>query len=318
MKNIVIIIILLFGSLLGNAQTASDLTNLETPTLDETSGLLFYNANLITHTDSGGKAELYELNPTTGAVTKTVEITNATNVDWEDIAQDASYIYIGDIGNNSGNRTDLKIYKISKTDYDTNDGKVTAEIISFSYADQLDFSRRTNKTNWDAEGLISYHAKLLIFTKNWIDNTTNVYAIPKTTGKHKAVLVSSYNTNGLITGADISPDHSVIYLTGYSTSEAPFLYTIHNIPSDTLDIFSGKTSEKTPDIVSIGHQVEGVALFEITPKIHRLYISNEKFSTSIGPIKIAIPAKLLLIEIDTSTWTETPIEENSHPPFKSH
>jgi hypothetical protein len=34
------------------------------------------------------------------AVLRTVAITNATNVDWEDIAQDASYIYIGDIGNN--------------------------------------------------------------------------------------------------------------------------------------------------------------------------------------------------------------------------
>lgn len=301
MKPIATLLLLWFGILTASAQIAKDITTLETPALDETSGLLFYNNTLITHTDSGGKAQLYEINATTGAVTRTVDITNATNVDWEDIAQDAAYIYIGDIGNNSGNRTDLKIYKISKADYDTSDGKVTAEIISYSYADQLDFTPSPNMTNWDAEGLISYGDRLLIFTKNWVDHNTNVYAIPKTSGTHSAVLVSSYNTNGLITGADSSPDEEVIYLIGYSTSEAPFMYTIHDIPENSLDIFSGKISDKIVDIVSLGYQVEGIALFEMTPTTDRLYLSNEKFSASLGPIKIKVPAKLLGIEIDAQT-----------------
>lgn len=301
MKPIATLLLLWFGILTAGAQIAEDITILETPVLDETSGLLFYNDTLITHTDSGGKAEVYEINATTGAVTRTVEITNATNVDWEDITQDAAYIYIGDIGNNSGNRTDLKIYKISKADYNASDGKVSAEIISYSYADQLDFTRHPNQTNWDAEGLISYGDRLLIFTKNWVDLKTNVYAIPKTSGTHSAVLVSSYNTNGLITGADSSPDEKVIYLIGYSTSEAPFMYTIHDIPENSLDIFSGKISDKIVDIVSLGYQVEGIALFEMTPTAHRLYLSNEKFSASFGPIKIKVPAKLLGIEIDAQT-----------------
>ena len=316
MKHLVTTIILLFAFLTASAQTALDLTNLQTPALDETSGLLFYNNNIITHTDSGGKAELYEINVTTGAITRTIGITNATNVDWEDITQDASYIYIGDIGNNSGNRTDLKIYKISKEDYNTNDGAVTAEIIAYSYIDQFDFTRSPNNTNWDAEGLISYGDKLLLFTKNWGDKKTNVYSIPKKSGTHSAVLVSSYNTNGLITGADISPDESVIYLTGYSTSEAPFVYTIHNIPQNSLDIFSGKTSEKISDIVSIGYQVEGIALFEITATKHRLYLSNEKFTASLGPIKIAVPAKLLLIEIDAQTLSLPVPDTTSELPIK--
>lgn len=301
MKPIATLLLLWFGILTASAQIAKDITTLETPVLDETSGLLFYNNTLITHTDSGGKAELYEINATTGAITRTVDITNATNVDWEDIAQDAAYIYIGDIGNNSGNRTDLKIYKISKADYNTSDGKVTAEIISYSYADQLDFTPSPNMTNWDAEGLISYGDRLLIFTKNWVDLKTNVYAIPKTSGTHSAVLVSSYNTNGLITGADSSPGEKVIYLIGYSTSEAPFMYTIHDIPENSLDIFSGKISDKIVDIVSLGYQVEGIALFEMTPTTHRIYLSNEKFSASLGPIKIKVPAKLLGIEIDAQT-----------------
>jgi hypothetical protein len=54
----------------------------------------FYNNNIITHNDSGGQANLYEINASTGAVLRTVAITNATNVDWEDIAQDALLISI--------------------------------------------------------------------------------------------------------------------------------------------------------------------------------------------------------------------------------
>jgi hypothetical protein len=57
----------------------------------------------------------------------------------------------------------LKIYKISKEDYDDADDTAAAEIIS--YINQLDFTPKLNNTNWDAEGLISYGDKLLIFSK---------------------------------------------------------------------------------------------------------------------------------------------------------
>jgi hypothetical protein len=149
--------------------------------------------------------------------------------------------------------------------------------------------------------LISYGDKLLLFSKNWADNRVNVYAIPKTTGTHAAVLESSYNTNGLITGAETSLNEKVIYLTGYSSSAAPFMFTIHNIPDNSLDIFSGIISEKISNIVSLGNQVEAVALFEITASKHRLYISNEKYIASFGSTTIAFPAKLWFIEIDAVT-----------------
>ena len=303
MKYVLTLIFLFFGLLTIKSQTAIEITNLQTPDLDENSGLIFYNNNIITFNDSGGEANLYEINGSTGNITRTVTITNATNVDWEDITQDASYIYIGDIGNNNGNRTDLKIYKIAKNDYNGYDDVAVAEIISYSYADQLDFTSNPNNTNWDAEGLISYGDQLLIFSKNWVDNRVNVYSTPKTNGTHSALLESSYNTNGLITSAEISLNETIIYLTGYSSSQAPFMYTIHGIPNNSLDIFSGVISEKISNIVPIGNQVEAIALFEITPNKHRLYISNEKFIFSYEDITIIFPPKLWLIEIDAETVT---------------
>ena len=303
MKYLITLIFLFFGLLTIKSQTASEITNIQTPDLDENSGLIFYNNNIITFNDSGGEANLYEINASTGNITRTVTITNATNVDWEDITQDASYIYIGDIGNNNGNRTDLKIYKIAKNDYNGSDDIAVAEIISYSYADQLDFTSNPNNTNWDAEGLISYSDQLLIFSKNWVDNRVNVYSIPKTNGTYSALLESSYNTNGLITSAEISLNENIIYLIGYSNSQAPFMYTIHGIPNNSLDIFSGIISEKVSNIVPLGNQVEAIALFEITPNQHRLYISNEKFIFSYEDITIIFPPKLWLIEIDAETIT---------------
>lgn len=299
MKKIFTIILLLFNLLTISSQTI----DLQTPALDQNSGLLFYNSKLISHNDSGGDASLYEIDTSTGAITRTVTISNATNVDWEDLTQDTSYIYIGDFGNNFGNRTNLRIYKISKDDYNNND-TVTAEIISYSYADQLDFTSNINNHNWDAEALISYGDKLLIFSKNWVDNKVNVYAIPKTSGTHIANIESTYNTNGLITGADTSSDESIIYLTGYTDSAPPFMYTIHNIPNNSLDVFTGTVSDKITDITPIGNQVEAIAYKETTASKHNLYISNEKFTTVFNSIPFNFPAKLRTIQIDVAE-TET-------------
>lgn len=274
---------------------------------------MFYNNKLFTFNDSGGQAEIYEINSSNGSIVRTITINNATNVDWEDITQDATHIYIGDIGNNNGNRTDLKIYKISKSDFDDADNIATAETISYYYANQTTFNSLPNNNNWDAEGLISFGDKLLIFTKNWVNNMVNVYSIPKISGSYSAQFVSTYNTNGLITGADISFNEDVIYLTGYSSSQAPFMYTIHNISASNLDIFSGNVSPKITNIVPLGNQVEAISLFEITPTKHRLYISNEKYTFTSGPISITFPAKLWFIELNADTFLSLDtIDSNNH------
>jgi hypothetical protein len=63
-------------------------------------------------------------------------------------------------------------------DYDDADDTAAAEIISYSYTNQLDFTPKLNNTNWDAEGLISWRQTTYIF-ENWADNKVDVYSIPK-------------------------------------------------------------------------------------------------------------------------------------------
>lgn len=245
-------------------------------TISETSGLLFFNGKLITHNDSGDAANLYELDTITGNILRTITINNATNVDWEDITQDDTYIYIGDFGNNSnGNRQDLKIYRILKSDY-TNNTSVASETITFNYEDQTDFTSQPNNTNFDAEAISTYKEGLVIFTKNWKDNTVNAYTIPKTIGNHSAKKVSSYNSNGLITGSTYNKEDDSFLLCGYTNQTGePFLVHIkvNGILND--DIFSG-IIERTDINPTLGtSQVEGITL--ISGK--KYFLSREKVTT---------------------------------------
>lgn len=253
--------------------------------LSESSGAIFFNDRLISHNDSGGENKLYELDTISGLVAGTVTISNATNVDWEDITQDNTNIYIGDIGNNvSGNRTDLKIYKVSKTDYLSSE-TVNAQTIAFSYSDQTDFTPKTaNTTEWDAEALISFDANnLILFTKNWADGITKGYVIPKTAGTYSvSPLSTTLNSGGLITGGTYNPLTAKLYLVGYTNPALqPFVWESEGFSGS--DVFSG-TNTKTAISSFSFEQAEAIAYVDA----NRYFITSESFSNIISNYAKAI------------------------------
>src|SRR5258706_2163656 len=114
-------------------------------TLVESSGLQMAGNFLWSFNDGGGAAAIYRIDTLSNTILQTVTLTGATNVDWEDIAFDGSYFYVGDFGNNAnGARVDLKIYKFALSaipaDYVVN--PVVAipaneiEVINFTYSNQ--------------------------------------------------------------------------------------------------------------------------------------------------------------------------------------
>jgi hypothetical protein len=191
----------------------------------ETSGLIYYEKHIWTFNDSGGKPEIYKIDKETGKIIRTVILENAENHDWEDITQDEKYIYIGDFGNNKGNRTDLKIYKISKKQIASkkNRIKVTAEILEFSYNDQTSYEIRNRNNDFDCESMVSFGDSLIIFTKNWVNGQTRMYKLPKTPGRYELDKVSSFNIDGLATGADFNKDNNVLLIIGYK-DRIPFIW----------------------------------------------------------------------------------------------
>jgi len=225
--------------MLSHGQQVTFITDLQ-DLLNESSGLIYLEEDLITHNDSGGEPALYEIDSVSGDITRTVILRNATNIDWEDICYDTAYIYIADFGNNDGSRTDLKIYRISTSDYFMDNDTVTAEIIRFNYSDQTDYTPKPYTTNYDAEAIISYNDSLYIFTKNWGNYRTNIYALPKTPGTYQLEKIDSINTQGLVTGATYNSLPNTILLTGY-TLDSPFIIEISDF---TFNEFSGGTIER--------------------------------------------------------------------------
>lgn len=268
LRSLALFFLLFLNSFTSQGQIGNLKEKFELPSeVNETSGLLFYNGKIITHNDSGDNANLYELDSISGNLLRTININNATNVDWEDITEDENHIYIGDIGNNNGTRTDLKIYKILKSDY-LNNNSVSAEIISFSYEDQTNFTS-SQTHNFDAEALVFYEDSFLIFTKNWGDFKTNVYKIPSSIGTHSAIKVSNANVEGLITGATVSNNN--FYLCGSNTSFIPFIIYIsfNRAPGD--NIFNSGFEKHDLNSGFLYNQVEAITSFDNG----KFYVSRE-------------------------------------------
>ncbi|MDO8899451.1 MAG: hypothetical protein Q7V19_17490 [Bacteroidales bacterium] len=239
----------------------------------ETSGLFLLNSRLWTFNDSGGSAALFAIDTATAQVVQQISISNASNIDWEDITMDDAYIYIGDFGNNAGVRKDLTIYKVAKEDIPlTGNTSVIAEKLSFSYPDQQSFER-SKSHNFDCEAMIAAGNNLFLFSKNRGDSKTKLYSLPKSPGTHIADLIETFDTKGLITGADYNEDLNEIILTGYTNNTyLPFLWLLFDF--DDHDFFSG--NKRRIDLVNlITTQVEGITYVNG----RNAYISSERSQT---------------------------------------
>lgn len=260
--------------------------------LRETSGLIYTGDNqILTHNDSGGEPVLYRFDLTTRKIIQQIRVSNVKNTDWEDITQDANYIYIGDFGNNAGNRKDLKIYRIKKQDITTKQGdiNVNADSICFAFDDQKDFTRTWRQTDYDCEALIHVGDSLYVFSKNWTDRKSRLYSMPDKPGTYVAKCHGGFECRGLITGATISPDGKKIALIGYERD-----------PKKGSDVFLWVLTDITPynfllsnkeridlGLESVLGQTEGIDFKDN----HTLYISNEELKEH------KIPGRLYSVKI---------------------
>ena len=207
----------------------------------ETSGLTWIQGKLFSINDGGNAAELYELNPQTGAVARTITIDGVSNIDWEDLAVSPTHLFIGDFGNNLGSRTDLRIIRVSISDL-LSQTRVQSQLLEFSFEDQTQFSFPANSHNFDCEAMIFHNGKIHLFSKNWGDSKTKHYSLPSDPGKHKASLLGSTDTQGLVTGADISANGKHLVLIGYENkgvSSRAFVWGFPNFNGSPLSTVKG-------------------------------------------------------------------------------
>ncbi|WP_321347369.1 hypothetical protein [uncultured Draconibacterium sp.] len=222
--------------------------------INEISGLLIFDDHFWGFNDSGGKNELYGFNKS-GKIKVEVELDDAKNRDWESITQTDKHIFVGDFGNNMGNRDNLRIYKIKKKDIsDKDEQKVDVKEIEFSYSNQERFHYFDKATPFDCEAMVAFKNNLYLFSKNWRDRTTWLYQLPTKKGEYEIAATDTFNVKGLVTGADISPDKKILALVGYE-NYVSYIWLFTDFPGDRF--FEGKS--KVIHLKGIdGAQTEGI------------------------------------------------------------
>jgi hypothetical protein len=270
---------------------------LELPgTLEESSGIIFWQDAIWSFNDSGGDPKLYKIDTASGTIIQEITISNGTNVDWEDIDQDSDYIYIGDFGNNMGNRKDLNIYKVSKADIPSSgNADVTAGIIAYDYADQDDFTSNPNNNDYDCEAMICVEGNLYLFTKNWVSENSRLYSMSTQPGTYSISPLDTLESNGLVTGASWSEELEQVVLSGYK-SYTPFLFLLFDY-HDNLFFTGNKRQIMMPGI--FGAQTEGICFVQGYEGF--LSCENSVFNQKV-------------FSFSTATWTDTTLiklKENS-------
>jgi hypothetical protein len=241
--------------------------------LKENSGMTEYQHLLWNINDGGNEASIYGFSVTDKVVQHKVVIKSAVNTDWEDITQDDQHLYIGDFGNNLGDRKDLRIYILNKSDLTNSADTIpVAGIITYSYEDQTDFTPAANYTTpWDCEAFVVTEDSVILFTKDWHSNQTSLYTLPAKAGNYTAKFRKKYDISGLVTSAAWSKSKKELLLLGYEKLFLiPFLTVV---PDFDLDNFSFSDSRKINFNIS-EIQTEGIA-YSVDGSV---YVSSEQQS----------------------------------------
>jgi hypothetical protein len=224
------------------------------PSLSETSGLLFLKEGIWTFNDSGGEPALYRVDQERGSVIGKTLISNALNVDWEDITADEACIYVADVGNNFAWRDTVLIYRIPRNRLESGDSSVNHNgIISLSFEEEVELNGRGYSSH-DCEALFAYKDSLYLFSKNWLDESTSVYVLPSEPGHYKLKPRYRYEARILVTGADLYPDQNEVALVGYRNYQ-PIVIS-YKFDRDPALIRCGGKARIYP--LKLGRQVEGI------------------------------------------------------------
>jgi hypothetical protein len=207
--------------------------------LKEISGIA-KDGNYLWAISDNPKSDIYKLD-LSGNVVQQISIGDVKVSDVEDVAVDAEYLYIADVGDNDGSRGDRQIIKIKKSALGTTE-KVQAngEIIQFSFPDQGNVKKKNN--DYDCEAIFSLSNALYLFTKRRNDGKTELFMLPKSSGKQTVKYIAEFDSKGLITGAAINESGTEVALVGYQKGhQQPFIWLLNGFTGGNF--FSGKQQQ---------------------------------------------------------------------------
>ena len=101
--------------------------------------------------------------------------------------------------------------------------------------------------------MVSFQDKLYLISKNWVNHQTRCYELSNQPGTHIAEYQAAFNTNCLITGAEIIPSSNVLVLIGYNSNGGSYTWLFKNFPG--TNFFSGSNTKLIRTMLT---QIEGV------------------------------------------------------------
>ena len=248
--------------------------------VNETSGLFFHNGRLWTHNDSGGKPILYALDTTNFEVVQRITLAHVKNKDWEEVCTDGETVFVGDFGNNKGNRKKLKIFSFPMSALpEEGDAIINVDSIIFSFGNQTNFNNKKHEHDYDCEAMFATDSCLYLLSKGWATGTTRLYRLPKTPGNHVAEVVNGFDSQGLITGADYDRENRILVIVGYVKAVwKPFMYLIFDFHEAGVKL----TNRRFEMPQWRGAQTEGICFFDDG----RCYVTAETSPTMTSRVFI--------------------------------
>ncbi|HYP26622.1 MAG TPA: hypothetical protein VE262_07890 [Blastocatellia bacterium] len=242
------------------------LATLEDSSVKESSGIAASRRNsglFWTHNDSGDKPLIFAFD-LIGKSHGTWLVSGANAFDWEDIAigpgpvPGQSYIYIGDIGDNREQRSEIVIYRVPEP-------AVSQDLATFSETNPANTEPAVAMRleypdgRYDAEALLVHpHTGVIyILTKSYGPGAL-IYKVPAelytdvTTLERVGEIKLPGQQGGIITGGDISPDGKMVILCDYQAAYE-FLLPEHDGSFDRI-------WAEVPTKVQLGTRRQGEAI----------------------------------------------------------
>jgi hypothetical protein len=205
-----VFILCLFTSCKKTKDSLSSLYQLDS-NLGEISGMIRIGDRYFAHNDSGAEPIIYEINIKDGKVLREVYIENGINIDWEDIAVDSNFIYIGDIGGNNLDRDSLEIYKVKIEDLLSNDSV---------YSEVITITKNRNHPK-DFEAMFVKEGSLFLFSKDLDNYICKTFKLDlSNTNLELGVAIEQIKLTVAITGADYNVLTNEASLIGYTKPDS--------------------------------------------------------------------------------------------------
>jgi len=255
-RQVAVLLVLAAGA--GAEEAVRKIADLDHAPLAEVSGIArsSYDGLYWVHNDSGDAARLFAIDedgepaiPSFLAhedrVWQGLELVEAANVDWEDIARGRDMLYVADLGNNGNARRDLGVYVVPEPNPRAVAKTRPLRFLPVRYPDQEGFP--AEQWHFDSEALFVDRGRLYVLTKHraaaridaW-QRGTKLYRLELETARADAYnlleRVSSRDDLMLVTAADLSPDGERLAVLTYV---AVWLF---DRPEDGGDWLSGRAS----------------------------------------------------------------------------